>query len=105
MLKDSDPRIRNEAATAIFEFNTSQSIRKSNATNKYSRDTLSVEFVMETLSSEVPFSTENLTGSLIGYQSGLSEVEHRQLKRVLGKHLHDLTNKLFDLKSTEQLVR
>ncbi|XP_031632927.1 huntingtin [Contarinia nasturtii] len=104
MLKDTDARIRNEAATAIFEFNLSQAMRKTNVAHKHASDTLTIEFVTETLSNEVPFSMVNSTGTLTGYQSGLGDVGHRQLKRVLGKHLHDLTNKLFDLKSTEQLL-
>lgn len=106
MLKDSDARIRNEAAAAIIEFNTLQSNQKSNLTHKYSGNHLIVEFVADTLSNEIPFSLDNPSGILNGYQPGLCDEENanRHMKRVLGKHLFDVTNMLFDLKSSEQLV-
>lgn len=106
MLRDSDARIRNEAAAAIIEFNTLQSTKKSNLTHKYSGNHLIVEFVADTLSNEIPFSLDNPSGILNGYQPGLCDEENanRHMKRVLGKHLFDVTNMLFDLKSSEQLV-
>lgn len=106
MLKDSDGRIRNEAAIAIFELNTLQLTRKYNAMNKYSGNHLAVEFLNETLSIEIPFSLENSAGALTGFQPALcrKDIDRRQLRRMMGKHLFDLTNMLFDLKTTEQLV-
>lgn len=107
MLKDSDARIRNEAAAAINQFNRSQSMRKSNISHKYSGNYLTLEFVADTLSNEVPLLFENPPGILNGFQPGLcdEEIHYRQVKKVLAKHLFDLTNILFDLKSNEQLVR
>lgn len=106
MLGDSDARIRNEAASAIFEFDTSQCMRKSNVTHKYFGNYLTIEFMADTLSNEVPFALDNPCGILTGFQLGLcgEKTNNRQVKRLMGKHLFDLTNILFDLKSNEQLV-
>lgn len=107
MLCDSDARIRNEAAAAILEFNKFQVIHSSKATHKYSGNHLTIEFMAETLSTEVPFLSDNYYGTLTGYHPSTynEEIDSREMKRMLGKHLFDLTNMLFDLKSNEQLVR
>lgn len=107
MLADSDARIRNEAAAAILEFNTLQSVQRSNVIHQHSRNYLTIEFVADTLSNEIPISLDNQCGILAGFQAALCDerADSRRVKRVLGKHLFDLTNMLFDLKSTEQLVR
>lgn len=104
MLSDSDARIRNEAATAILQFNTFQITQGSK--HKYSDNHLQAEFVAETLSTEVPFLPDSSYGSSTGFQlSAFEGCDIPRMKRVLGKHLFDLTNMLFDLKSNEQLVR
>lgn len=107
MLGDSDARIRNEAAIAILEFNTLQSLQRSNVRHKNSKNYLTIEFIADTLSDEVPISLDNQHGILAGFQDMMCDehTDNRRMKKVLGKHLFDLTNMLFDFKSTEQLVR
>lgn len=107
MLGDSDARIRNEAAAAILDFNTLESLQKSYVMHQHSRNYLTIEFVVDTLSDEIPISLDNQCNILAGFQAGLCDghTDSRRVKRVLGKHLFDLTNMLFDLKSTERLVR
>lgn len=88
MLGDSDARIRNEAAIAIFEFNKFQVSRHSPATNKYSGVYLRVAFVAETLSNEIPYALESESGTLTGVHPDLcndADAE-RHLKRLIGKH-------------------
>lgn len=106
MLGDGDARIRNEAAAALFEFHTFQVARYNKATNKYSGAHLKVEFMAETLSNEIPFSLDCPLGTLTGFHPALGSggADNRQLKKMLGKHLFDVTNMLFGLKSSEQLV-
>lgn len=101
MLKDSDARIRNEAANAILEFNRLQLVGISNEI-----DSITV-FAAEILSNEVPFSLNHPLEPLHGCQFGFNctETDGQLIKRVLGTHLFDVTNMLFDLKSNEQLVR
>lgn len=100
MLRDGDARIRNEAASAMLEFNISQLKRTNNGLN------LIAEFTAEILSNEVPFSLECPLDPLHGCQSMVNATQNdgRPIKRVLGKYLFDLTNMMFDLKSSEQLV-
>lgn len=100
MLRDSDARIRNEAASAMLEFNISQLKRTNNGLK------LIAEFTAEILSNEVPFSLESPLDPLHGCQSMLNATQNdgRPINRVLGKYLFDLTNMMFDLKSSEQLV-
>lgn len=106
MLSDGDARIRNEAANAIFEFNKFQITRHCNATNKYAGVHLKVEFVNETLSNEIPYSLDCEFGTLTGVHPALCNDgdDGRHLKRLMGKHLFDIANMLFDLKSSEKLV-
>lgn len=107
MLKDSDARVRNEAANSILEFNMLQAFHPNHRIELYSKSYMVTEFVAETLSNEVPFSMDNPSGCLNGFQPGFGfddNQDNAQMKRVLGRHLFDITNMLFDLKSNEQLV-
>lgn len=101
MLKDSDARIRNEAANAMLEFNISQLKRTNERVRPIS------EFTAEILSDEIPFSLDNSMETFIGskIQCNSTQDSNRPIRRVLGKYLFDLTNMIFDLKSSEQLVR
>lgn len=99
MLRDSDARIRNEAANALFELNCSPFIDES------SKNSSIAEFAAEMLSNEVPFSLNSSMDPLSGFHLGMDCTKHQQVKRVLGKYLFDLANMLFALKSSEQLVR
>lgn len=100
MLRDSDARIRNEAASALFELYCSQFIDESCKNSSIS------EFVAEILSNEVPFSLNSPMEPLNGFHLGINSTkcDYQQIKRVLGKYLFDLANMLFALKSSEQLV-
>lgn len=106
MLKDFDPRVRNEAANAILEFNLLQTACSNNKSKLCSKSTMVTELVAETLSNEVPFAIDSPAGCLVGFQPSfyLDNDCNRQTMRILGKHLFDITNMLFDLKSNEQLV-
>lgn len=102
MLRDGDARIRNEAATAMLEFNSSQLKHTNHGIN------LMAEFTAEILSNEIPFSLDSPLELLHGcHQLMLNSTQNdeRPIKRMLGKYLFELTNMMFDLKSTEQLVR
>lgn len=102
MLRDSDARIRNEAANALFELNCSQFIDES-----YKNSSIA-EFAVEILSNEVPFSlNSSIEPKLDEFHLGINSTNYnyQQIKRVLGKYLFDLANMLFALKSSEQLVR
>lgn len=98
MLKDGDARIRNEAANALLIFNLSQLKHPNKGIN------FMAEFTAEILLNEVPFSIENSCEPLHGFQFAPNSYDRRKVKRVLGKYLFDLSNMLFNLKSTEQLV-
>lgn len=98
MLSDSDARVRNEAANALFELYCSPFIDKNHKNNSI------LEFVAEILSNEVPFSLNNPMEPLNGFHLGVNN-NKQQIKRVLGKYLFDLVNMLFALKSSEQMVR
>lgn len=104
MLKDSDARVRNEAANAINEFNVLQGTHKNKRPKLFSKNNLVTEFVAETLSNDVPFSIDNLSGHGFQPTIHLNSCNELEMKKVLGKHLFDITNMLFDLKSSEQLV-
>lgn len=106
MLKDFDPRVRNEAANAILEFNLLQTASSNNKSTLCTKSTIVTEFVAGILSNEVPFAIGNPVGCLAGFQPSfyLDNNCNRQTMRILGKHLFDITNMLFDLKSNEQLV-
>lgn len=97
MLRDSDARIRNEAANALYELYCSQFV------NERCKDSSITEFAVEILSNEVPFSLNSSMEPLSGFHLGMNCT--KQIKRVLGKYLFDLANMLFALKSSEQLVR
>lgn len=107
MLSDSDGRIRNEAASALLEFNIAQITRINGGIRKCPKNHLMSEFIAEILSTEIPFSLDNPSEPLTGFQLELYDIEenNRQIKLVLGIYLFDLTNMLFDLKSSEHLVR
>lgn len=98
MLKDSDARIRNEAANALLILNCCQLKHPNKGIN------LMAEFTAEILANEVPFSLNNPVEPLHGFHFASDSNDQRKVKRVLGKYLFDLSNMLFDLKSTEQLV-
>lgn len=107
MLKDSDVRIRSEAANAILDFNTLQAQRLNKQTNMCVKSsTILAELVAETLLNEVPFSIDSSAGCSDGFHRAfdLSNSDSQQMGTILGKHLFDITNILFDLKSNEQLV-
>lgn len=101
MLKDSDARVRNEAANAMLEFAISQ-LKHTN-----DRMNLIAEFTAEILSNEIPFSLDIPINSLHGSKFSLNSTQNvgRPIQKVLGKCLFDLTNMIFELKSSEQLVR
>lgn len=107
MLSDSDARIRNEAASALLEFNISQLMRINGGIRICPKIHLMSEFIAEILSNEIPFSMDNPSEPLAGFQLDLYGIKenNRQIKQVLGIYLFDLTNMLFDLKSSENLVR
>lgn len=98
MLRDSDARIRNEAANALFELHCLPFIDES------CKNSSIAEFAAEILSNEVPFSLNSFIDPLSGFHLGMDGAKHQQVKRVLGKYLFDLANMLFALKSSEQLV-
>lgn len=100
MLRDSDARIRNEAANALFDHYCTQFIDASCKKSSIS------EFAAEILSNEVPFSLNSPMEPLSGFHLGINSptYDSQQIKRVLGKYLFDLANMLFALKSSEQLV-
>lgn len=99
MLSDSDARIRNEAANALFELHCSQFI------DENCKNSSIAEFAAEILSNEVPFALNGSVEPLNGFHLGMTSAEHQQVKRILGKYLFDLANMLFALKSSEQLVK
>lgn len=97
MLRDSDARIRNEAANALFNLYCSQFIDDS------CKNSSITQFSAEILSNEIPFSLNSSMDPLNGFHLDVNCT--KQIKRVLGKYLFDLANMLFALKSSEQLVR
>lgn len=98
MLKDGDARVRTEAANALLEFNLAQLKNTNNEIN------LIIEFTAEILSNEVPYALNHPFDVLHGFQNISNGHYQTKVKRVLGKHLFDLTNMLFELKSNEKLV-
>lgn len=100
MLGDSDARIRNEAANALFELYCVPLIDKNCKNSSIS------EFAAEILANEVPFALDSASGPLNGFHLALHSTQnhHQQAQRVLGQYLFDLANMIFALKSSEQLV-
>lgn len=107
MLKDTDARVRNEAASAIARLYLLQIERVACVKNHNTEHLLIAELVAELLTTEVSLALDKSAGSLIEFYPGFSHqnVSERHVKTVLGKLLFDITNKLFETKSTEHSVR
>lgn len=101
MLSDSDARVRNEAANALFELYCLPFM------GEHCKNHCIFEFAAEILSNEVPFYLNSPMEPLNGFHLDLNRTTYsgQQIKRVLGKFLFDIANMLFSLKSSEQLVR
>lgn len=98
MLKDEDPRIRNEAIKTICDLAIKHFPELSQ--NKYSMTNhLTSEFMLSIVSMEIPYLLDNQRD---WYRNGIENND--QSRKNLGMCLFHLTNMLLEMQSKEQLV-
>lgn len=98
MLKDEDPRIRNEAIKTICNL-TIKHFPKLRHYKYTMANHLTSEFMLSIVSGEIPYLLDNQRD---WYINGIENND--QSRNNLGMCLFNLTNMLFEMQSKEQLV-